>query len=216
MENYKLSTELEIEQIRTILLQKYNNPKTELVYKNLYELIVSVILSAQCTDKRVNLITPKLFKEYPKIEDLANANLDSVKELIKSCSYFNNKAKNIIEMAKSVINSYGGKIPLEQKELIKLAGVGIKTANVVLIEYDNRNLMAVDTHVFRVSHRLGLTKAKNVKDTQNDLSEKFKSDLANLHQAFVLFGRYICKAKNPSCNDCFLVEFCKSKGSFKA
>jgi endonuclease-3 len=194
----------ELEEIKRRFLKKYKGSKTELVYHNDYELLVDIILSAQCTDKRVNIITPALFKKYPTIKDLANANLDDVKELIKSCSFFNNKAKNIVEMAKKVMNEYNGKIPRDHKELIKLPGVGNKTANVFLIELENENRMAVDTHVFRVVHRLGITDAKTVKETEKDLVEAFKTDLNELHQAFVLFGRYICTAKNPKCEKCFV------------
>jgi endonuclease-3 len=145
-----LRTPEELEEIKKRFLNKYKGSKTELVYNNDYELLVDIILSAQCTDKRVNMITPALFKKYPTIKDLANANLDDVKELIKSCSFFNNKAKNIVEMAKKVVNEYQGKIPRDHKDLIKLPGVGNKTANVFLIELHNENRMAVDTHVFRV------------------------------------------------------------------
>ena len=205
-----------IAEIKEILLEKYKDAKTELQYKNEYELLISIILSAQCTDKRVNIITPALFEKYPSTKELANANLEDVKEIIKSCSFFNNKAKNIIEMAKMVENNYNGKIPHEHKELIKLPGVGNKTANVFLIELDNENRMAVDTHVFRTSHRLGLSDAKTVEETEKDLVTAFKTDLAVLHQALVLFGRYICTAKNPKCDECFLTKYCQTKESFKA
>ncbi len=205
-----------IAEIKEILLEKYKDAKTELQYKNEYELLISIILSAQCTDKRVNIITPALFEKYPSTKELANANLEDVKEIIKSCSFFNNKAKNIIEMAKMVENNYNGKIPHEHKELIKLPGVGNKTANVFLIELDNENRMAVDTHVFRTSHRLGLSDAKTVEETEKDLVTAFKTDLAILHQALVLFGRYICTAKNPKCDECFLTKYCQTKESFKA
>jgi len=204
-----------IEEIKKILLEKYKDAKTELNYKNDYELLVSIILSAQCTDKRVNIITPALFQKYPSTKELANSNLDDVKEIIKSCSFFNNKAKHLIEMAKMVEEKYNGKIPHDHKELIKLPGVGNKTANVFLIEQDNENRMAVDTHVFRVSHRLGLSDAKNVEATEKDLIKAFKTDLATLHQALVLFGRYICTAKNPKCDKCFLKEYCKYQKNFK-
>jgi len=174
------------------------------------------MLSAQCTDKRVNIITPALFAKYPSVEELHQANLDDVKNLIKSCSFFNNKAKNLIKMATSVKENFQGEIPLDEKSLITLAGVGQKTAHVVMIEYSNANLMAVDTHVFRVAHRLGLSKEKTAIKTEAELTKKFKTDLHVLHQAMVLFGRYICKAKNPDCEgECFLKEFCKSKESFK-
>jgi len=212
----KLATKKEIEEIKNIFLKHYPNSVTELNYKNLYELIVAVMLSAQCTDKRVNIITPALFKKYPSTKELAKANLDDVKELIKSCSFFNNKAKNLIAMAKMVEDEFNSEIPLNQKELVKLPGVGQKTANVVLIEYTGANLMAVDTHVFRVAHRLGLSRATNVKDTEADLVKKFKTNLHQLHQAMVLFGRYKCKAIKPECEGCILAEYCKSKEGFKA
>ena len=173
------------------------------------------MLSAQCTDKRVNIITPSLFKKYPNIQSLAKANLNEIKELIKSCSFFNNKAKNLLKMAQQVVEDYNSQIPLEQKELVKLAGVGQKTANVVMIEYANANLMAVDTHVFRVAHRLGLSDASTPIKTEEDLTKKFKTNLHQLHQAMVLFGRYRCKAVKPLCDDCFLAPYCKSKDRFK-
>jgi len=212
----KLAQKEEIEKIKELFLKHYPNSVTELNYKNTFELLIAVMLSAQCTDKRVNIITPKLFKKYPTPHDLANAKLEDVKEIIKSCSFFNNKAKNLIAMAKMLVENYGGKVPLEQKELVKLPGVGQKTANVVLIEATNANLMAVDTHVFRVAHRLGLSNKKTALETEKDLTKKFKTNLHQLHQAMVLFGRYTCKATKPECDKCFLQEFCKSKESFKA
>lgn len=211
----KKDSKKEIEQIKKLFLKNYKNAKTELRYKNLYELLISVMLSAQCTDKRVNIITPTLFEKYPDVSNLSCAKLEDLTELIKSCSFFNNKAKNLIKMAKSIVNEFNAQIPLDEKKLISLAGVGQKTAHVVMIEYTNANLMAVDTHVFRVSHRLGLSSAKNVKKTEEDLVKKFKDNLHILHQAMVLFGRHICAAKNPKCEKCFLKEFCKSKEGFK-
>ncbi len=206
---------MEAKIIKERFLENYANKKSELNYNNLYELIVSVILSAQCTDKRVNLLTPTLFKKYPNIKALANAKIEDVNEIIKSCSYFNAKSQNLIKMAQKVKNEFNGEIPLTQKELMSLNGVGQKTANVVLIEHQNANLMAVDTHVYRVSHRLGLSSAKNVKETESDLVKVFQTNLNQLHQAMVLFGRYICKAKNPECDKCFLTDFCKTKAQFK-
>jgi len=210
-----LRTKEELEEIKRRFLEHYKGSKTELNYNNDYELLIAIILSAQCTDKRVNIITPELFKKYPDIESLANADIDDVKEIIKSCSFFNNKAKNIIEMAKKVLKEHNGKIPREHSKLIKLPGVGNKTANVFLIELEGANRMAVDTHVFRVSHRLGITDAKTVEETEKDLVEAFKTDLNELHQGFVLFGRYICTAKNPKCEKCFVPDFCVSKENFK-
>ncbi|MEA3491704.1 MAG: endonuclease III [Campylobacterota bacterium] len=211
----KAATKIEIEKIKALFLAHYPDSVTELQYQNLYELLISVMLSAQCTDRRVNIITPPLFEAYPAPIDLANANLEEVKDHIKSCSFFNNKAKNLIKMAQSVVDNYSGEIPLEQEELVKLAGVGQKTANVVMIEYTGANLMAVDTHVFRVAHRLGLSSAATAVKTEDELSRKFKTDLHLLHQAMVLFGRYRCKALKPECEACFMEQYCKSKERFK-
>ncbi|QKF58766.1 endonuclease III [Aliarcobacter lanthieri] len=211
----KKATKQEIEIIKQAFLEHYSDAVTELNYKNDYELLIAIILSAQCTDKRVNIITPALFEKYPSVKELAVANLDDVKKIINSCSFFNNKAKNIIKMAQSVIMDYDGEIPHEQKELMKLAGVGNKTANVFMIEFEGANVMAVDTHVFRVSHRLGLSDAKNVTLTEADLVKKLKGDLHIFHQAMVLFGRYICKAVKPECDKCYFPQVCKTKSSFK-
>jgi endonuclease-3 len=212
----KKATKKEIESIKNILLKLYPDSTTELCYTNIYELLVSVILSAQCTDKRVNIITPKLFKKYPNVQTLADANIDELCSFVQTCSFFNNKAKNLIKMANQVINEFNGDIPLNQKDLIKLAGVGQKTANVVMLEFTGANLMAVDTHVYRVAHRLGLSDAKNVKKTEEDLVKKFKNNLHKLHQGMVLFGRYHCKAINPECVGCQLKNYCKSNDRFKA
>ncbi|EAK6250348.1 endonuclease III [Campylobacter jejuni] len=198
-------------EIKELFLKHFDKPVTELKFSNLYELLVCVMLSAQCTDKRVNLITPDLFKAYPDIKSLANANLSSLKTYIQTCSFFNNKAQNLIKMAKAVCENFGGEIPLDEQNLKSLAGVGQKTAHVVLIEWCGANFMAVDTHVFRVSHRLGLSKAKTPEVTEEDLTGIFKDNLNYLHQAMVLFGRYTCKAKKPLCKECFLNHLCKSK-----
>ncbi|MFP4331694.1 MAG: endonuclease III [Campylobacterales bacterium] len=202
-------------EIKKRLLEQYSDSKTELEYANIYELCVAVMLSAQCTDKRVNIITPALFKKYPDTSSLASANLEDIKEFIKSCSFFNNKAKNLLGFAKQVEERLDGVIPNDRDTLMSLPGIGRKTANVISIEYSEQNYMAVDTHVFRVSHRLGLSSAKNVLKTEEDLTKKFKTDLHILHQGMVLFGRYICKAKNPVCQSCFLEDMCRSKKSFK-
>ncbi|ELP2570617.1 endonuclease III [Campylobacter jejuni] len=200
-------------EIKELFLKHFDKPVTELKFSNLYELLVCVMLSAQCTDKRVNLITPDLFKAYPDIKSLANANLSSLKTYIQTCSFFNNKAQNLIKikMAKAVCENFDGEIPLDEQNLKSLAGVGQKTAHVVLIEWCGANFMAVDTHVFRVSHRLGLSKAKTPEATEKDLTRTFKDNLNYLHQAMVLFGRYTCKAKKPLCKECFLNHLCKSK-----
>jgi endonuclease-3 len=212
----KKATKIEINQIKNIFIENYADAVTELTYTNLYELVIAVMLSAQCTDKRVNIITPALFEKYPDVYKLSKANIDEVKELIKSCSFFNNKATNLIKMANTIVDKFDGQIPLSEKDLVTLAGVGQKTAHVVMIEYSGANLMAVDTHVFRVAHRLGLSDAKTAIKTEEELTKKFKTDLHILHQAMVLFGRYICKAVSPKCEtECFMKEHCKTKKSFK-
>jgi endonuclease-3 len=210
----KKATKKEILEIKEIFLERYKDAKTELKYKNEYELLVSIILSAQCTDKRVNIITPALFEKFPSTFELSIASFEEVSNLISSCSFFQNKAKHLINMAIKVQNEFDGTIPKTQKELISLNGVGQKTANVFLIESKNEDLMAVDTHVFRVSHRLGLSSASRVEETEVDLVKAFKSDLNQLHQAMVLFGRYICKANSPSCDKCFMPHLCKSRDRF--
>ena len=211
----KKATKKEILEIHKLFIQRYDDAVTELTYANAYELVIAVALSAQCTDKRVNILTPPLFLKYPNPQTLALADVDDVKKLINSCSFFNNKAKNIISMAKRVVEVYGGEIPMDTKELITLAGVGQKTANVVMIEYTGANLMAVDTHVFRVAHRLGLSDDSTASATEATLVRKFKNNLHALHQGMVLFGRYICTAKNPKCDECFLTQYCKTTKTFK-
>ena len=211
----KKVTPKEIAAIKALFLEHYPKAVTELKYTSLYELLICVMLSAQCTDKRVNLITPALFAQYPDAKSLSQANLDDVKSFISSCSFFNNKAVNLLKMAQKVVELYDGEIPLDEHKLMGLAGVGQKTAHVVMIEYASANLMAVDTHVFRVAHRLGLSSAKTAIKTEEELTKIFKSDLATLHQAIVLFGRYTCKAVHPLCEACFLTDYCKTKQTFK-
>jgi len=205
----------DIQEIKRRFLEHYPDNKSELNYDNIYQLCVAVMLSAQCTDKRVNIITPNFFTTYPDTKTLAKAEIEDIKELIKTCSYFNNKAKNLSGFAKTVEDRFGGEIPRDRDLLIELPGIGRKSANVITIESMCANYMAVDTHVFRVSHRLGLSAAKTATETEKDLSKKFVTELHKLHQAFVLFGRYICKSKKPECERCFLIEFCKSKEGFK-
>ena len=211
----KKATQKEIACIKALFLEHYPKAVTELNYSSLYELLVCVMLSAQCTDKRVNLITPALFERYPDAKTLSIASLDEVKTFINTCSFFNNKAVNLLKMAQKVVEFYDGEIPLDEQKLMGLAGVGQKTAHVVMIEYANANLMAVDTHVFRVAHRLGLSSAKTAIKTEEELTKIFIDDLATLHQAMVLFGRYTCKAVHPLCETCFLTAHCKTTQTFK-
>lgn len=201
----------DILEIKKRILQNFAGVRSELKFKDNYQLLVCVMLSAQCTDKRVNLITPRFFAEFPSVAELAKANLASVKLLISSCNFYNNKAVNLIKMAQAVVRDFDGVVPLDEAGLKSLAGVGQKTAHVVLLEGAGANVMAVDTHVFRVAHRLGLSRAKTPELTEHDLSEAFKTDLGKLHQGMVLFGRYTCKAIKPNCKECFLNELCSSK-----
>ncbi|WP_297881019.1 endonuclease III [uncultured Campylobacter sp.] len=201
----------DILEIKKRILQNFAEERSELKFKDTYQLLVCVMLSAQCTDKRVNLITPRFFAEFPSVAELAKANLASVKLLISSCNFYNNKAVNLIKMAQAVVSDFDGVVPLDEAGLKSLAGVGQKTAHVVLLEGAGANVMAVDTHVFRVAHRLGLSRAKTPELTEHDLSEAFKTDLGKLHQGMVLFGRYTCKAIKPNCKECFLNELCSSK-----
>ncbi len=185
--------------------------ETELDYRSPYELIVAVILSAQCTDKRVNVITVDLFKRFPDFRSLAAAEQAEVFDYIKSCSYPNNKAKHLVGMARMIIDDFEGKLPEDVKELQKLPGVGRKTANVLASVLFNQPAMAVDTHVFRVSARLGLTtNAKTPLETEKQLVKHIPEDLIPLaHHWLILHGRYVCLARKPKCNECGLTEYCK-------
>ena len=185
--------------------------ETELHYSSTYELVVAVILSAQCTDKRVNLITPEFFKSFPTAERLSEASTEDVFELIKSCSYPNNKAKNLLGMAQTLITEFNGVFPEDVDELQKLPGVGRKTANVVVSVAFNQPAMAVDTHVFRVSERIGLTtKAKNPLDSERQLVKYFPEEvIPTAHHWIILHGRYICLARKPKCEQCPITSICR-------
>jgi endonuclease III len=184
--------------------------ETELHYTNPFELIVAVILSAQCTDKRINQVTPKLFKDYPTAEALASANSDTIFSYIRSVSYPNNKAKHLVNMANMLLNDFNGIIPSEIDELVKLPGVGRKTANVVASVIYDKPAMAVDTHVFRVSNRLGLTKAKTPLQSEQQLIKYIPEQyVATAHHWLILHGRYTCLARTPKCEICPLTEWCQ-------
>jgi endonuclease-3 len=186
-------------------------PDTELEYKDPYELIVAVILSAQCTDKRVNMITPDFFKKYPTAELLAESTPGHVYELIKSCSYPNNKAKHLVGMARTLVNEFKNTVPADVELLQKLPGVGRKSANVIASVIYRMPVMPVDTHVFRVSRRIGLTSgARTPLQTEKQLIQNFPAELIrNAHHWLILHGRYICTARNPKCADCGLQKICK-------
>ena len=179
--------------------------ESELDYKNPYQLIVAVILSAQCTDKRVNMHTPALFMRFPTPEHLAEASFEEVFNLIKSISFPNNKAKHLIGMAQMLIGDFNGVVPSEVKDLEKLPGVGRKTANVVASIIYDKPVIAVDTHVFRVSNRLGLSKGETPLKVEEDLTKLIrKEERAIAHHWLILHGRYICTARNPKCQNCEL------------
>jgi endonuclease-3 len=184
--------------------------ETELEYKNPYELLVAVILSAQCTDKRVNLITPDLLKRFPTPEKMAEVESDEVFDYIRSCSYPNNKAKHLVGMARMLVNNFGGQVPDDIDELQKLPGVGRKTANVIASVVFNKPAMAVDTHVFRVAARIGLsTNSKKPLETERQLVEYFPEELLPLaHHWLILHGRYTCLARSPKCEKCGLTDLC--------
>lgn len=188
-----------------------NNPdaETELQYQSTYQLLVAVILSAQCTDKRVNMVTPNIFSRYPDLEELSAADGDELFSIIRSISYPNNKTKHLIGMAQMVMMDFGGAIPMTVEELIKLPGVGRKTANVITSVVDHQPNMAVDTHVFRVSNRIGLVKASNVLETEKQLVKNIPQDLIHIaHHWLILHGRYICVARKPKCDQCGLTTVC--------
>lgn len=184
--------------------------ETELLYDNPFQLLVAVILSAQCTDKRVNLTTPSIFQQYPDPASMAKASFDELFPLIKSISYPNNKTKHLIGMAQMLMEKYGGEVPLTVDELIQLPGVGRKTANVITSVIDQQPNMAVDTHVFRVSARIGLTVgAKTPLATEKQLIKYFPSELIHkAHHWLILHGRYTCVARNPKCRECGVQQAC--------
>lgn len=185
--------------------------ETELFYDNPYQLLVAVILSAQCTDKRVNLTTPAIFEHYPNPLSLSHATFEALFPLIRSISYPNNKTKHLIGMAQMLMQDFNGEVPLTVNELIKLPGVGRKTANVITSVIDNQPNMAVDTHVFRVSARIGLTtNAKTPLQAEQQLIKHFpKALIHKAHHWLILHGRYICLARSPKCQLCGITAACK-------
>lgn len=184
---------------------------TELEFENSYQLLVAVILSAQCTDKRVNQYTPELFRAFPTPAKLAEAEVPEVYEYIKSISYPNNKAKALVGMARKLVSDFGGQVPESMEDLTSLPGVGRKTANVIRAVVYGRAAMAVDTHVFRVAERIGLTTgSKTPLATEKALMANIPADLVpKAHHWLILHGRYVCKARKPECGSCFLAQWCR-------
>jgi endonuclease III len=193
-------------------LQHSPDAETELIYEDPYQLLVSVILSAQCTDKRVNMTTPAIFEKYPDLRSLTKTTFEELFPLIKSISYPNNKTKHLIGMAKKVMEEFKGKIPMTVDELVQLPGVGRKTANVITSVIDHQPNMAVDTHVYRVSKRIGLvsTKASTPFAVEKELIKNIPENLIHkAHHWLILHGRYVCLARNPKCDSCGLKAICK-------
>lgn len=202
-----------MQEIINYLDELFPNPKCELNYNKDYELLIAVMLSAQTTDKRVNMVTDVLFKKYDTLEKLSNADINDVINIIRPIGTFNKKAENVIKISKSLLKDKNGIVPNDREYLESLSGVGRKTTNVVLSNLYNEPCIAVDTHVSRVSKRLNLAKENDdVLVIEKKLNKKFPNDkLCRLHHQMVLFGRYYCKAKNPLCENCKLKSICKEK-----
>jgi endonuclease-3 len=184
--------------------------ESELHYDSPFHLLIAVILSAQCTDKRVNMYTPVIFERYPNPSDLAAASFDEVYELIKSISFPNNKAKHLIGMASMLVSDFNSIVPSEPSELEKLPGVGRKTANVIASVIYGKAVIAVDTHVFRVSRRIGLSDGATVEAVEKDLTAGFAEELrGTAHHWLILHGRYVCTARKPKCETCGLQDYCR-------
>lgn len=199
----------------SFLIEYFSNnmpqAETELTYDNPFQLLVAVILSAQCTDKRVNSITPNIFKQFPDAKTMSEATFEDIFSIIRSISYPNNKARHLIAMSKLIINDFDGEVPMSVEKLVLLPGVGRKTANVITSVIDNQPNMAVDTHVFRVSTRIGLiTNAKTPLAAEKQLIKNFPKELIHkAHHWLILHGRYVCTARNPKCGECGIKNVCK-------
>lgn len=196
--------------IYSYLKEKFPEPMCELNFKDRYQLLVSVILSAQCTDKRVNIVTKDLFKKYPTAETMAKANLEELEQEIKPCGFYHNKAKNILSACQKIVSDFDGEVPEDYDKLLSLPGVGRKTANVITSAGFGGDAIAVDTHVFRVSRRLGLASGNTPEKVEQELMKALDKNVwSESHFLMVLFGRYICKAQRPLCEECGLKEYCK-------
>ena len=190
--------------------QEQPNPETELKHRDPFELLVAVMLSAQCTDKRINMVTPALFEAYPNPQAMAAASVDDILEYVKSVSYPNSKAAHLQAMAQKLVEEFDGHVPDNMKELTSLPGVGCKMANVVMGAAFGKATIPVDTHVYRVSHRLGLSQGKTPNDVERDLMRHIPEDLRfKAHHWILLHGRYVCKAQRPDCLNCGIQQFCK-------
>ena len=210
MENSVIHTrDSRVNSILNALSAAYPQAQCELHYDNPFHLLVAVILSAQCTDKRVNEVTKELFKVYDTPRDFAEADIENLQRLIFSCGFYRNKSQSIISAARDIVEKFDGNVPSSFEELLTLRGVGRKTANMVMSVAFGGNNIAVDTHVFRVSHRLGLSDGKTPFDVEKDLTEKLSpEDYSTAHHLFIFHGRYCCKSQRPECGKCPVAAFC--------
>ncbi|MBO4573687.1 MAG: endonuclease III [Clostridia bacterium] len=201
---------LTADKIIEILSEKFPDPRPELHYKTPYELLVAVILSAQCTDRRVNMVTAELFKEYSTPEKMLTLTKEQLGEKIHSCGFFNSKAEHILSASKDIVSRFGGKVPSTTEELKTLAGVGQKTANVVYAVAFGGDAIAVDTHVFRVSNRTGIAKGKTPAEVEKGLNAVLdKNAWSKAHHYLIFHGRYTCKAQKPRCAECEIAAYCE-------
>ncbi|HHV45602.1 MAG TPA: endonuclease III [Tissierellia bacterium] len=199
----------ETKEVIDILLRTYPDAKAELIFSNSFELLIATILSAQTTDVQVNKVTEKLFKEYKTPEDFLKLSEDELGEKIKSIGFYRNKSRNILATCRMLVEKYNSKVPDTIEELMKLPGVGRKTANVVISNAFGKAAIAVDTHVFRVSNRIGIASSDNVTDTEEQLMESIEENMwSKAHHLLIFHGRRICKARKPLCNECPLTEYC--------
>ncbi|TCD48805.1 endonuclease III [Chlorobium sp. N1] len=200
-----------IEFLREVLGARYPDPKSELVFSSPFQLLIATILAAQSTDRQVNVITKELFRAAPDAGRMASMELEEVKGYVRSINYFNNKAKNILAVSRILMEEHGGEVPESREELEKLPGVGRKTANVVLAAAFGRPVMPVDTHVHRVSNRIGLCRTEKVEETEAALMKIIPEEwVVDFHHYLLLFGRYTCKAKKPACRECPVREICRN------
>jgi len=210
LESFQMKVNMDYKEIQSKLNQLFPEPKCELEYSNTYQLLVAVILSAQCTDKRVNIVTKELFKDYGSAEKMISLSQEELEKKIHSCGFYRNKAKNILSMSRDLIDKFDGQVPNTLEDMQTLAGVGRKTANVVYSEAFKGDAVAVDTHVLRVSNRLGIVQTSNPFECEKALMNNFeKSSWGKLHLQMVHFGRYICKSQKPNCDKCPFKEICK-------
>lgn len=203
-----------IQKILNALYEAYPNARCELNYKNPFELLIATVLSAQTTDKKVNMVTQKLFEKYKTPMDFIKLSEEELQEYIREIGLYKNKSRNILSLCSTLINEHEGEVPRKKEELIKLAGVGNKTANVVLSNAFNIPAFAVDTHVFRVSNRIGLAHSKNVEDTEKDLMKNVPRDeWIKAHHTLIFHGRKVCSARKPKCEICPVNIYCENKES---